>query len=720
MEEKFRQVIRRYVINNQLGYSAKGNLEVLFNANPGLKEAVEKELKDVPWYKGSVKDLFFLVFKGVDGVQYCRTCGKELSVEAARRGSVYCSGGCKSKDPNRKDGDKKARECNEKIYEVDFSKPVSDDITGFFRLNRNHPSKEVEQKIRDFSGKDKKGVGLYNLLKNNKDVDCYFDMLVKVNPWMENKKTAYWFVKNGLYEGVKCPVCGKHLAFKQAKDGHGYCSCHCAQVDKDVREKAKHSCLERYGVENVMRSGQIKDRIKATMLERYGVDNISKLREYREKAEATTLERYGSRYFTQTGEYAEKTMATSRERYGTDWPAQAEESKQKAVATNIARYGVENVFANKDVKEKLIKKHRQYRYKAFVERYKKYVVPLFSEEEYTGFAGHSHYMWRCVKCGCEFEDHRRGTTGFRRCSSVPLCPTCYPPMLYSSFMEEKVFEFIKSIYGGTVIRHDRSVISPLELDIYVPDRQLAIEFDGLYWHSEEQGKDEYYHLNKTLACEKAGVRLIHIFEDEWIEKQDIVKDRIRSVLGIYDRRIYARKCVLKEIDAKTSNDFLNENHLQGGDHSSMRYGLFYDDELVSVMTFGEPRFNRNYDFELIRFASKLGVQLVGGASKLLVHFRRGHSGSIISYADRRYSQGRMYEALGFDKIAMSHPSYAYVKGNEKLSRYQCQKRNLAKVLGDGYDPALTEEENMTLNGYRKIYDCGNLVYGMAPDGNSSI
>ena len=204
--------------------------------------------------------------------------------------------------------------------------------------------------------------------------------------------------------------------------------------------------------------------------------------------------------------------------------------------------------------------------------------------------------------------------------------------------------------------------------------------------------------------------MIHIFEDEWSQKQEIVKDRLRSILGICQERIYARNCMIAEISSASANGFLERNHLQGGDSASIRYGLFHKDELVAVMTFGKPRFNKNYDWELVRFASKAGCNVIGGASKMLKLFMDRHHGSIISYADIRYSDGNLYEKLGFRLVGRSKPNYNYVNGTEKLSRYACQKHRLPELLGDGFDPSLSEFENMALNGWTRVYDCGNFVY----------
>ena len=128
------------------------------------------------------------------------------------------------------------------------------------------------------------------------------------------------------------------------------------------------------------------------------------------------------------------------------------------------------------------------------------------------------------------------------------------------------------------------------------------------------------------------------------------------------------------------------------------------------MTFGKPRFNQQFNWELIRYATSKHV--IGGAGKLLAYFRRTYVGSIITYADRRFSQGNMYEKLGFRLINITKPNYWWVKDNKVLSRYQTQKSRLAKLLGDKYDPNKTEAENMNNAGFNKIYDCGNLVFTM--------
>ena len=260
----------------------------------------------------------------------------------------------------------------------------------------------------------------------------------------------------------------------------------------------------------------------------------------------------------------------------------------------------------------------------------------------------------------------------------------------------------------------RKLIFPQEVDIYLPDIKLAIEYNGLMFHS--QGKSKYsifkgvsknYHLEKTNLVESNGAQLFHIFEGEDL---DIWSSMIKNKLGL-NTKIYARKCLVKEMSSQEARKFLEDNHLQGYANSKIRLGLYYNEELVSLMTFSKPRYTKNYDWELVRFCTLKGYNVVGGASKLLSSFRSSYKGSIISYANRRWSNGDLYRRLGFKEINRTSPGYYYFKENEMIlyTRDRFQKHKLKDLL-ETFDERLTEEENMFENDYRKIYDCGNLVF----------
>ena len=292
------------------------------------------------------------------------------------------------------------------------------------------------------------------------------------------------------------------------------------------------------------------------------------------------------------------------------------------------------------------------------------------------------------------------------------CGKCYK---VSSRAELEIYDLVKSYFLDT-ISGDKKLISPLELDIVVPSKKIAIEYGGLFWHSELQGKDRNYHLNKLQKCNEIGYKLITIFEDEWLNKQDIVENRLKHILGISDSAsIYARKCVIKEIDTKAKNLFLEKFHLQGKDYSKVKLGAFYNNSLVSVMTFSggsiaKGNVAKEGVYELNRFCSDYDYNVVGIAGKFVSHFRKNYTvDNIFTYGDRRWSDGDLYKKLGFEFVHKSDPSYWYIVDNKRIHRFNFRKGVLDKKL-EFYDPDLTEWDNMINNGYNRIWDCGNVKW----------
>lgn len=261
-------------------------------------------------------------------------------------------------------------------------------------------------------------------------------------------------------------------------------------------------------------------------------------------------------------------------------------------------------------------------------------------------------------------------------------------------------------------RGDRSVLGGKELDLYFQSNKLAVEINGVYWHTESKGRGERYHVTKSDLCLQNGIQLLHFWDIEVEEKPLIVKSIISQKLKL-NASLYARSTKVVDVDFETSKQFLNNNHLQGNAPSySVSYGLEHKGELIAIMTFGKPRFSKEAEWEMLRFACKINTSVVGGASKLYSKFIKTHNpNSVISYADKRYSEGYLYSKLGFEFIRDSTPNYFYVNGSRKtISRYSAQKHKLEKLLGDKFDPAISETENMLANGFHKVYDCGNKVY----------
>ena len=588
-----------------------------------------------------------------------------------------------------------------------------------------------------------------NKAPNNVMIEKFYEKYpnIKKAVLMEFERYPEWECANNIIRAIKlnkqlkhCKECQKIM--KYSKSRHEFCSLKCAKMNNEVREKTKNTNIKKYGVVAPMQNDIVKEKTKQTFIKKYGVDSSFKIDNFKEKSNNTILKKYGS-----MEEYNKQRIENIKNKcmikYGVDNPAKSIEIREKIEKTNLKKYGVKcnlslpdiietnkkNHTGNKEIVEK-IKKTNMERYgvptqfhldsvndKAVEARKNKaysnilkmhdYVIPLFSRKEFDGV--YKPYKWKCVKCGNVFEQKIHASHHIKGLNSCPRCLNCYPLHEGTSNMEKDVISFCKQFYSNLEI-HNRQIIAPYELDIVIPEKKIAIEFNGDYWHSTQAGTDKNYHLMKTEMCNQAGYRLIHIFEHEWINKQEIIKEKLKAILGVYDEKVYARKCVVKEIETKVKNEFLNKYHIQGEDKSVIKLGLFHEDELVAVMTFGYPRFNDNYDWELIRYATSKHV--IGGAGKLLAYFRKTFVGSIITYANRCWSQGNMYEKLGFKLEGISSSNYIWLYDNKILSRYQTQKSKLQKLLGDKYDPAKTEYENMENSGFYKIYDCGNLIYVM--------
>jgi len=292
--------------------------------------------------------------------------------------------------------------------------------------------------------------------------------------------------------------------------------------------------------------------------------------------------------------------------------------------------------------------------------------------------------------------HLRGS-GCQKCAATQSRP------------QIEVHDFICSITDATTIINDRAVIAPYEIDILIPDKKIGLEVNGIYWHSydhEESAEERNRHAHKKNMCAGKGINLIQITDHEWINKRSIVESRLSHVLG-KSQRIYARQCVIKEIDNNSYEEFMNKCHIQGHKGASIKYGLLHDNKLVAVMSFNK---HPKQQWEITRFANELGCSVVGGASKLFQHFIRSQKPSkILTYADRRYSNGNLYKQLGFELDGITRPNYVYVKNNQIFSRQHFQKHKLLKLL-ENFDSTKTEADNMFLNGYRRLWDAGHFRF----------
>lgn len=502
--------------------------------------------------------------------------------------------------------------------------------------------------------------------------------------------------KEDSKEVIECAYCEEELEVYKSENKK-YCSRECYNDHRNEKEnfggqlqEARKACKEKHGSMG-FGAKNIRKKIHSMMKEKYG----KKFYVNEEKRKQTLKRKYGDSHFNNQ----KKRKQTCQEKYG---DPHYSNQKQAAETRKNSKY------------EELLNTPK------FLN-----VSPQFTREEYDGAEGYVRYPFKCNKCGEEFEDYLYS-------GNVPRCPNCYEGWNHvgSSEKEKDVSNFVEEILPDSkeVIKNDRDVLNGKELDIFIPSKQIAIEFDGLYWHSELQGeKERDYHLKKTKACEDKGIHLIHIFENEWTRKKEIVKSRLRHILGASNQTpIYARKCSVKKIGNDQKKEFLENHHIQGAGRSKVKLGIFYgeffDSKLIGVMTFGTPSVaqghkeeKRGEQWEMKRFA--LAQPVVGGAGKLFKHFTRNfESSQIKTYADRRWSTklDNVYEKIGFEYVGSSEPNYYYFRREKSASqelkhRFNFRKNVLDEKL-DSFDPELTEWENMQKNGYDRMWDCGHLKY----------
>lgn len=488
---------------------------------------------------------------------------------------------------------------------------------------------------------------------------------------------------NYLYDIVeipKCRVCGNDLKWRN-RFTEGYlkvCDRTCMKNDTNRVDNIKQTTIEKYGVDSISKVDDIKNRRKETYKQKYGNENIF-------ESDLVKI----------------KTKKTLKKKYGVQHASQSDQIKKKIKVNNLKKYGVDNPSKLESVKDKLRNHYLLKLKKLFLKRgYEILSILPESVLEVKHPDGHVFYEKRSLL----LQRYRFG---------IELSTTLLPKGNSNGELELK--KYVEDI-GFTPIVNNRKLLDGKEIDIFIEDKKFAIEYNGLFWHSEIF-KEPEYHLNKTEIASTQNIQLIHIFEDEWLYKSDIVKSIINSKLGIFKQKIYARKCLIREITSKESADFLGKNHIQGNVNSSIRIGLFYENELVSIMTFGNLRksmgkSSKESYYEMYRFCNKLNTTVIGGASKLLKYFINTYKPkSIITYADRRYSNGHLYQKLGFDFVKSTNINYWYFDKSE-LIRYHRFKFRKDVLIKEGFDPTKTEHEIMLERGYLRIYDCGNIKYEM--------
>lgn len=515
------------------------------------------------------------------------------------------------------------------------------------------------------------------------------------------------------------PICdrsGKEKRWVNFDEGWKFCGmtgkCECAResvsanVSKtkqnydvitraQIQTKRENTNLIRY---NVVNTGQLEkskllhkefyndpenvekavEKHRSTNMDRYGVDNCQKRPEIREKTIATTFERYGKLYFIET----EKSRLLNNII-----------KEQRRLAGEYLNQGFRDVLA----------------YMA-----NKYNTTLdITRDLYFGTNIKFEYPFKCLRCGYTWP-------GRLHYGSMRECEQCVPRIVnYTSLEETQVFDFVKQL-GIKSYQTNKTLIKPYEIDIYCPDQKIAIEYGGLYWHSEKAGKKKpNYHLEKLNRCERRNLRLVTIFSDEWNNQKHKVENFLTTMFQKNTNRLYARQCSIVTLDSYQAADFFNKYHMIGGKVAdSVTYGLLFDNEIVAAMSFkrlGTGTFNRHIGYDdvwnLTRFATNHFI-IPGAASKLLNCFEKNNKVDLLlTYADRRYSVGNLYYELGFTHDGYDDPGYFYVSPGHvhKFHYSYFNKENIQNK----FDVELVNDnvwDTMQALGWDRISDCGRIRF----------
>lgn len=507
----------------------------------------------------------------------------------------------------------------------------------------------------------------------------------------------------------------------------------------NVKEKIKKTNLKKYGVEHVSQISEVKESKKIkyelkkdeisskikntwnnkndeeiikindirehTVIKKYNKKNISQIDEIKEKKKNTFDTKYKGFTF-KSNELSDKVNNTLIKKYGTTNIASLPEIQDKIKKTNINKYGYERPTQNEEIKNK-IKNTFKERYDVdnimFLEDFRKYNYIIAKDINYIHYVGGKISQFKC-DCGMNHIFEIDTDNYFKRKQrNCKLCTVCYPIDANVSIKEKELYNYIKEIYLGSIIENYRDFY---EIDIYLPDLKIGFEFNGLYWHSDKFIEKEK-HLKKLNYFKEKEIRIIYIWEDDWNLKKEIIKSQIKNWLNLTNNKIFARKCQIKEItDNNVIRQFLNNNHIQGFIHSARKIGLYYNNELVSLMTFdkmeGRKKLQDN-EWNLSRFCNILNTNVIGSASKLLTYFIKNNNiERIISYSDKAWSDGKLYYKLGFNLLYESKINYKYIINNKRVNKQQFTKKKL--------NTNISEKNKMIELNIPRIYDCGQLKF----------
>lgn len=454
------------------------------------------------------------------------------------------------------------------------------------------------------------------------------------------------------------------------------------KIKETMKINREKTCLNKYGVINVSQIAEVKQKKINKSFKKYGTKYVLCSKEIRNKIEKTNMKIYGVTNPQKNNKIQEKTRKTNLEKYGKEYPSQVEEIKNKIKKTNLKKYGVENVSQNEGIKNKIIETNKKIRTPEKIKEIDKKICKTNMEKYGVP------YFCMTKKC--------RDSCG----NIISKINKNVSSKLLNNNIENKLeFNLGKFSY-----------------DIKILNDNILLEINPSYTHNITYGSefrgykkkplDKNYHQQKTKYALENGYECVHIWD--W---DDI--DKIISILKP-KQKIYARNCKIKEINKEELIKFETDYHLQGYcNNQNIKLGLFYLDELVQIMTFGKPRYNKKYEYELIRLCSHSNYKIVGGASKLFKYFiKKNKPRNIISYCDNSKFSGKVYNELGFvlEKFGKPGKHWYNEKTKKHITDNLLRQHGYDQLFKTNYGKGTNNRKLMIENGFVEIYDSGQSTY----------
>ena len=519
--------------------------------------------------------------------------------------------------------------------------------------SRAQNSEDLKKKIRETNIKK---YGAVNKVASNSPVRFVDENIFTVHgkeysvDWLRNK-----YLTENVSSAELCRLLGTTYAVVNKINRHY----HISKSSDQRYELIRQNTISKYGVTSTLQFDEVKEKSRETCLKKYGVENPMKTEEIQAKVKKTVQEKYHVENYAQTEEYRKKTVRTNLKKYGAQSHMQKEMTHLK-------------VWNEKDKMQDFLSSLS--------------AKPSASElKRFFNLADRTVIYEKIHKW--QLED------------KVSLNPP-------RSYYEDEIVSLLKDLGIKNIIRNDREVLDGKEIDVYVPDSKIGIEFNGDYWHSDifygDHGGRSTAAQKKSLNAEKKGVFLFTIFEREWNDPvvKKSIEDRLRSIFVLNENKVPARKCVFSEVSPLERSEFLNENHIQGNSGAKIGYGLRYNGELVACMTFSRPKSGK-YTWELTRYCTKHGITVQGGASKLFKEFIKRNlsvGDTVSSYNDITKTKGDLYRILGFELTSINSPNYVWINFTTKDVRTRYQEQEAGEV------------ERMHSLGYHRVCDCGTKTW----------